>query len=191
MRKKTVIPDTPVRIKILNELIKKSYPLHFSEIRELVHKQDAVIGRELKTLVEAGLVIKDPKGLYSINTDSKENHDILTQLALKSGSDTFHYIMDSMNIHVFMACEEIDKGLIEVNDFYNYIENDTAERFINTVQELFSIKLFSVILKEMDRGNLPKKKIPVQKIKPYFMKPCKIMVTYNLPFFKPVYVEKK
>jgi DNA-binding transcriptional ArsR family regulator len=183
MRRKTIIPEIPVRIKILNELIKKSSPLHFSEIRELVHKQDAVIGRELKTLVEAGLVIKNPEGLYSINTDSKENHDILTQLALKSGSDTFHYIMDSMNVHVFMTCEEIDKGLIEVKDLYNYFEKDTVDRFTGSVQELISIKLLAVISKEMDRGNLPEG-MPFKKVRPYYMKPLKIMITFNMPFFK-------
>lgn len=95
----------------------------------------------------------------------------------------FHYIMDSMNIHVFMACEEIDKGLIEVNDLYNWFENDTVDRFTNSVQELLSIKMAAVISKEMDIGILPKS-MPFKKVLPYYAKPFKIIITFNMPFFK-------
>jgi hypothetical protein len=183
MRKKTIIPNTSVRIIILNELINKSYPIHFSEIRRLIHKHDAVTGRELKTLVESGIVIKNSEGLYSINVDSKEYHDILTQLALKSGSEWFHYLMDSLDMHVFISCEEIDKELIKIDDILQYFEENTVDRFTDSVLEIIAAKSKAVINNEFYRGDLPKT-IPFRKEPPYTMKPCKIMITFNMPFFK-------
>lgn len=195
MRKKKVIPDIPVRIKILNGLIGKSYPLHFSEIRELIHKQDAVTGRELKTLVEAGLVIKNSEGLYSVNKDPKDHAEIFTQLALNDASTRFHYLMDSLNIFVFIACEEMDAGLIGINDIWDNFENNTVDRFTDSVQELILTKVMAVLKKEIERGLLHKR-IPIDEALAHYeatrIKPCKIMITCNIPFFEePIFEEGK
>lgn len=187
MRKNTVIPDAPVRIKILNELIKKSSPLHFSEIRELVHKQDAVIGRELKTLVKAGLVIKNPDGLYQINKDSKDYADFFNQLALNEGFTRFHYLTEDDNIHVFITSEEIDQGLIGVKDIYPFFTEDTEKRLIDSIDEIISAKMWAVVHKKIANGTLSKR-LPIEKAFADFEaikeKPCKIIITFNMPFFK-------
>ena len=170
----------------MNELIKKSHPLHFSEIRELVHKQDAVIGRELKTLVKAGLVIKYPEGLYQINKDSKDYADFFNQLALNEGS-RFHYLTEEENIHVFITSEEIDQGLIGVKDIYPFFTKDTEKRLIDSIDEIISAKMWAIVHKKIAIGTLSKR-LPIEKALADFeaikVKPCKIIITFEMPFFK-------
>jgi len=195
MRKKTVIPDAPVRIKILKALITKSYPLHFTEIRELIQKHDAVTGRELKILVEAGLVIKNPEGLYSVNKYSKEHADFFIQLALNEDSTRYHYLMDYIGIFVFIACDELDAGLIEIKDFDKF-KDYNFDDFMESVKKLILGKVFAIRERVINR--CVQERIPAQESLAIWRKimketgknPLKIMITFNMPFFKSVFEEE-
>lgn len=189
MAQKSIATDT-VRIQILKILLEEpgGSPLTFSELKEETHRHDAVLARELKNLVDAGLILKDQDG-YKINRDSKEYADVLKTLTLESRTENYHHFFNcGDDINVYISCEEINNGLITTEDISKRLFKETLTFFEGSIQDIISAKSVAVIQKELESGLMNKKLF--ENTEAYFKalksKPCKIIITINIPVFDKI-----